>query len=31
MVWDKVETYLDDEHMYEVLYTMEIIINGEQD
>lgn len=31
MVWDKVETYLDDEHMYEVLYEMEIIINGEQD
>lgn len=28
MVWDKVETYLDDEHMYEVLYEMEIIIDG---
>ena len=28
MVWNKVETYLDDEHMYEVLYEMEIIIDG---
>ena len=28
MVWDKVETYLDDEKMYEVLYTMEITIDG---
>lgn len=28
MVWDKTETYLNSEHMYEVLYEMEIIING---
>jgi hypothetical protein len=28
LVWDKEETYLSDEHMYEVLYTMEVIING---
>lgn len=28
MVWDKVETFLDDENMYEVLYEMEIIIDG---
>lgn len=28
MVFTKEETYLDDEHMYEVLYMMEVIING---
>lgn len=28
MVWIKSEGYLEDEHMYEVLYEMEIIING---
>lgn len=28
MVWDRVETYLDDEKMYEVLYQMEIMIDG---
>ena len=30
IVWQKTEAYLDSEHMYEVLYEMEIIINGEQ-
>lgn len=29
LVWQKSETYLDSEHMYEVLYEMEIYINGE--
>lgn len=29
MVWDKSETYIDTEHMFEVLYEMEVIINGE--
>ena len=29
IVWDKVETYLDDEHMYEVLYQTEIMIDDE--
>lgn len=28
MVWDKTESYIDSEHMYEVLYTMEVIIDG---
>lgn len=28
MVWDRVETYLDTEKMYEVLYQMEIVIDG---
>lgn len=27
-VWEKVETYLNSEHMYEVLYTTEVVING---
>lgn len=29
IVWDKTETYIDTEHMFEVLYEMEVIINGE--
>lgn len=29
IVWDKSETYINSEHMYEVLYEMEIVINGE--
>lgn len=28
MVWDKVETYIDSEKMYQVLYTMEVIIDA---
>ena len=28
MTWQKSETYLDSEKMYEVLYEMEIIVNG---
>lgn len=28
MVWDKVETYINSEHMYQVLYTMEVVINA---
>lgn len=28
MVWEKSESYINSEHMYEVLYEMEIIING---
>lgn len=28
IVWEKTEEYLDSEHMYEVLYEVEIIING---
>lgn len=28
--WDKTETYIDSEHMYEVLYEMEILIDGQQ-
>lgn len=28
LVWDKTETYIDSEHMYEVLYQTEIVING---
>jgi hypothetical protein len=26
--WQKTESYLDSEHMYEVLYELEIVING---
>ena len=29
MVWDKTESYLEDEHMYEVLYEMQIVIDDE--
>lgn len=29
MVWEKSEIYLNDEHAFEVLYEMEIVINGE--
>lgn len=29
MVWDKSETYLSNEEMYEVLYEMEIVIHDE--
>lgn len=29
IVWDKQETYLESEHMYEVLYTMEVFINAQ--
>lgn len=28
IVWEKSESYLDSEHMYEVLYETEIVING---
>lgn len=28
MVWERTESYIDTESMYEVLYTMEVIING---
>lgn len=28
MYWDKVEAYITDEHMYQVLYQMEEFING---
>jgi hypothetical protein len=28
MVFTKEETYLNDEHMFEVLYLMEVIIDG---
>ena len=28
IVWDKSETYLNDEHMFEVLYESEVLING---
>lgn len=28
MVWDKTESYIESEHMYEVLYTMEVVINA---
>lgn len=27
--WNKTEAYLDDEHMYEVLYEMQIVIDEE--
>lgn len=30
MVWDKTESYLDDEHMYEVLYEMQIVVDDEE-
>lgn len=29
IVWDKTETYINNEHMYEVLYEMEVFINAE--
>ena len=29
LVWDKSETYINEEHMFEVLYEMEVIIHGE--
>ena len=29
IVWDKTETYLEDEHMYEVLYETQIHIDDE--
>ena len=28
LVWEKTETYIDSEHMFEVLYEMEVLING---
>lgn len=28
LFWDKVETYIEDEHMYQVLYTTEVVIDG---
>lgn len=28
IVWDKTETYINSEHMFEVLYELEVIING---
>ena len=28
-VWDKTETYIDTEHMFEVLYELEVFINAE--
>lgn len=27
--WEKSESYINDEHMYEVLYELEVLINGE--
>ena len=30
MVWEKSESYLDDEKMYEVLYEMQIIVDDEE-
>lgn len=27
LVWDKTETYLNTEHMFQVLYTTEVLIN----
>lgn len=30
MVWEKTESYLDDEKMYEVLYEMQIIVDDEE-
>ena len=29
MVWEKQETYLNTEHMFDIEYTMEVIIDGE--
>lgn len=29
IVWQKSETYLNDEHMFEVLYESEVLTNGE--
>lgn len=28
IVWNKTETYIDTEHMYEVLYESEVVINA---
>lgn len=28
MVWERQESYIDEEHMYEVLYTMEVTLNA---
>lgn len=28
MVWDRTESYIESEHMYQVLYQMEVIINA---
>ena len=28
MVWERQESYIDEEHMYEVLYIMEVIIDA---
>ena len=28
LVWDKTESYIDTEHMYEVLYELEVLINA---
>lgn len=28
MVWDKVETFIETEKLYQVLYTMEVLIDG---
>lgn len=28
LLWDKTETYIDTEHMFQVLYTMEVFINA---
>lgn len=30
MVWDKTESYLEDEKMYEVLYEMQIFVDDEE-
>ena len=31
MVYERNETYIDSERMFEVTYTMEVVLNGEQD
>lgn len=31
MVYERDETYIDSERMFEVTYTMEVVLNGEQD
>lgn len=28
LVWEKSESYLDTEHMYEIVYESEVVING---
>lgn len=28
MVWERQESYIESEHMYQVLYSMEVVING---